>query len=313
MTVPHPLVLAALAALAATGPARGLTLPDPATLAAEEIVAHTTVAIPVGSFDGTRVPMIEAEGAVTRRAWHAPLKGRTTLQVLAPLRDQLYAEGFLPIHECGAESCGGFDFRFATDTLPEPAMHVDLGDFRFLSARRLGSAGSAYVTLMVSRSSARAFVQVTRVGPAEDPAPDAVSSKSNGAGAALAEDTPLADRLDLDGHAVLADLDFATGSAALAEGEFASLAALARYLANNPDRAVMLVGHTDAVGALDSNIALSRKRAEAVRGYLIDRLGVPASRVAAGGAGYLAPVASNRTEAGRMQNRRVEVILTTAE
>ncbi|MGC9419768.1 MAG: OmpA family protein [Rhodovulum sp.] len=313
MTGLRPIACALMLAATPGGAAPALTLPDAATLAAEEREAQATVAIPVAGFDGTRVPAIRAEGSVTRRAWQQPLKGRTTMQILAPLRDALLAKGFQVIHACDAESCGGFDFRFATDTLPEPAMHVDLGDFRFLSARRLGPAGPEYVTLMVSRSSARAFVQMTAVGPAEDQADLVSSSKNNAAGGPVAPDAPLADRLALDGHAVLSDLDFATGSASLAEGAFASLDALARYLADNPGLSVMLVGHTDAVGALDNNIALSRRRAEAVRRYLIDSLGVPADRVSAEGAGYLAPLASNRTEDGRMRNRRVEVILTSVD
>ncbi|TCP40605.1 OmpA family protein [Rhodovulum marinum] len=314
MTPLRPIACALLLAATPAAAAPALTLPDAATLAAEETVARATVAIPVAGFDGTRVPAIRAEGTVTRRAWQQPLKGRTTMQVMAPLRDALLAEGFQVIHACAAETCGGFDFRFATDTLPEPAMHVDLGDFRFLSARRLGAGGPEYVTLMVSRSSARAFVQMTTVGPPEHDAPDLVSSsKNNAAGGPLAADAPLTDRLALDGHAVLRDLDFATGSATLAEGDFPSLTALARYLDDNPDLSVMLVGHTDAVGALDNNIALSRRRAQAVRAYLVDRLGVPADRVSAEGAGYLAPLASNRTEDGRMQNRRVEVILTSVD
>lgn len=307
-----PALLAA--ALVPGGPVGALSLPESATLAAEDSAPRASLAIPVGGFDGDRVPTITAEGAISRRAWQEPLKERTTLQILAPLRDQLTAEGFATILDCAAETCGGFDFRYATDTLPEPAMHVDLGDFRFLSARRLGTAGPEYVTLMVSRSSARAFVQVTRVVPAAAAAPDLVSSsKSNGAGDRLGAETTLADRLVLEGRAVLGDLDFATGAATLAEGDFASLVALARFLEDNPGVSVMLVGHTDAVGALDSNIALSRRRAEAVRDHLVRTLGVPANRISAEGAGYLAPLASNGSEEGRMRNRRVEVILTTMD
>lgn len=316
MRHPYPIAcaVAAAAALIATATAGALPVPDAATLAAEDNAPHATVPVPVGSFDGTQVPMIEAEGAVTRRAWHEPLESRTTMQILAPLRARLLADGFQVIHECEAGPCGGFDFRYATETLPEPAMHVDLGDFRFLSARRTAPDGPEYVTLMVSRSSARAFVQVTRIGPAEAPAPDLVSSsKNNAAGATLAAEASVADRLQLEGRAVLADLEFATGSAALATEKVGSLATLAGYLDANPGVSVMLVGHTDAVGALDGNIALSRQRAEAVRRHLIETLGVPAAQVTAQGAGYLAPLASNRTEDGRMQNRRVEVILTGAE
>ncbi len=119
------------------------------------------------------------------------------------------------------------------------------------------------------------------------------------------------------GYAVLSDLVFQTGSSALGEADFPpSLTELAGYLAANPTKRVTLVGHTDAVGSLDNNIALSRKRAGgSVRQTLIDRYGVPANQVAAdGGVGFLSPpIASNQTEEGREANRRVEVILTTTQ
>ncbi len=73
------------------------------------------------------------------------------------------------------------------------------------------------------------------------------------------------------------------------------------------------MGHTDAVGNLETNIALSRARAEAVRLYLIERLDVDPGQVSATGIGYLAPRATNETEDGRETNRRVEAVLLYAE
>jgi hypothetical protein len=74
------------------------------------------------------------------------------------------------------------------------------------------------------------------------------------------------------------------------------------------------VGHTDAEGGRDSNIALSEARAEAVRRHLIDvTLGVNPAQLDAAGIGYLAPRATNETAGGREANRRVEVVLLDAE
>ena len=75
----------------------------------------------------------------------------------------------------------------------------------------------------------------------------------------------------------------------------------------------MLVGHTDAVGALEGNIRLSKKRAEAVMRRLIDGYGVDPVQLSAEGIGYLSPRASNATEEGRRLNRRVEVVLLSGE
>jgi OOP family OmpA-OmpF porin len=61
---------------------------------------------------------------------------------------------------------------------------------------------------------------------------------------------------------------------------------------------------------LEGNVALSRKRAQAAKAWLLAR-GIPDAQVEADGVGYLAPIASNLTEEGRTKNRRVEVILTS--
>jgi outer membrane protein OmpA-like peptidoglycan-associated protein len=70
---------------------------------------------------------------------------------------------------------------------------------------------------------------------------------------------------------------------------------------------VEIGGHTDNVGAADTNLALSQKRAESVRAALVER-GIPTSRLAAKGYGDTAPVADNRSEEGRAKNRRVELV-----
>jgi OOP family OmpA-OmpF porin len=71
------------------------------------------------------------------------------------------------------------------------------------------------------------------------------------------------------------------------------------------------VGHTDAQGGLETNIRLSRARAQAVRRYLIEELDVAPAQVEAEGIGYLAPRESNATPEGREANRRVEVVIAT--
>lgn len=71
---------------------------------------------------------------------------------------------------------------------------------------------------------------------------------------------------------------------------------------------IMIVGHTDAVGDDAYNMGLSNRRANSASAYLQSR-GVPASRITTAGRGETEPVASNDTEAGRQQNRRVEIAI----
>ncbi len=98
---------------------------------------------------------------------------------------------------------------------------------------------------------------------------------------------------------------FATGSADIAPNSFALLDELAALSARCPDAVIEIVGHTDATGEDAANLALSRARAGAVVDYLADA-GVSAERLRASGHGANRPIASNDTEAGRRQNRRIE-------
>jgi outer membrane protein OmpA-like peptidoglycan-associated protein len=295
--------------------AHGLTLDLPAKVVNEESRSEDlgSYALPLGPFDGQTVPSRQVEGALDQRALQLDAPDLTTLAVMDPLRDQIVAAGYTLLLDCDARGCGGFDFRFGTDVLPEPDMHVDMGDFRFLSAERGGEA----ISVLVSRSAASAYVQITRVSPSDAPPPAPVASVDLDADVQRGVDTlPVADSdlgraLDDRGFAVLDDLIFASGAATLTEGDYASLAAVADWLRANPDGTVALVGHTDASGSLAANVALSERRAEAVAEVLVESFGADRTRIAAEGVGFLSPHSTNQTEEGRQKNRRVEVIVTS--
>lgn len=311
-----PKAILSLLILALAPPAAALTLELPAEVLDQEVRIESlgSYALPTAGFDGSSVPSRVVEGALDQRALRLAAPGMTTLAVMAPLRDQVIAAGYEVIFECEARRCGGFDFRFGTDVLPEPHMHVDLADFRFLSA----ISGKEAVSILVSRSASSAYVQITRVTEAPLAAPPAQAvlaipqaPASPISGPVPADTLAIASALDQAGFAVLDDLVFASGAAALAEGDYASLAAVASWLQANPDATIALVGHTDASGSLPANVALSERRARSVADVLIGRYGADRTRVTANGVGFLAPRASNQTEEGRQKNRRVEVVVTS--
>jgi outer membrane protein OmpA-like peptidoglycan-associated protein len=80
---------------------------------------------------------------------------------------------------------------------------------------------------------------------------------------------------------------------------------------NLADRAVVLEGHTDDVGTDDYNLALSQRRAEAARRYLIDSFGLDQSKIIAQGKGKSNPIAGNDNETERSRNRRVDFIFSS--
>ncbi|MCF2905820.1 OmpA family protein [Octadecabacter sp. CECT 8868] len=289
-----------------------LDMPANATLAVEEVEGLGSYAMPTAPWSPEGMPVLTGTGEVRSQAWHVDAAGITTLQLLRPLENQLVEDGFEVLFRCTDDGCGGFDFRFSTDVLPAPAMHVDLGDFRFLALQRDVDGEIELLSILVSRSSSTGFVQVIRVGTAgssivaeaDAPAVRAVTPTITG---------DLAQSLENVGRFILADLAFQTGSAQLGEGTFQTLEDLANYLIANPNRTVALVGHTDTVGSLDGNIALSKRRAGSVLERLVTAYSVPRRQLEAEGMGYLAPVATNLTEEGRETNRRVEVIITSTE
>ena len=119
--------LAALILAPVAGHAFGL--PDDADLRADTLVGAGTFDLAIGPYRQGSVEKLQVYGEVRHSAWRLPGAASTSM-LLAPLRAEILADGYEVIFECEAATCGGFDFRYEAHVLPEPVMHVDLGDFR---------------------------------------------------------------------------------------------------------------------------------------------------------------------------------------
>lgn len=86
------------------------------------------------------------------------------------------------------------------------------------------------------------------------------------------------------------------------------LSQIAKVLQENPKLELIIEGHTDNVGGAQFNLELSRKRAEAVKRWLVDKAGISEVRLTTVGYGLSRPIADNSTEEGRAKNRRVELV-----
>lgn len=115
----------------------------------------------------------------------------------------------------------------------------------------------------------------------------------------------------VDGLTLRLDIHFDTNRSEIRAESFPELDRAARMLVEHPSLRLEVGGHTDAVGGDRLNERLSQARASAVLEYLVDA-GVEADRITARGYGESRPLASNDTEEGRAQNRRVEVRLDRA-
>ena len=110
----------------------------------------------------------------------------------------------------------------------------------------------------------------------------------------------------------MSNVRFVTASAVLTEPSQAILDDIFALVESRPDAKLRIVGHTDSQGEADRNARLSYARAEACRDYLLEK-GLTIERVSAAGFGELQPIASNLTEEGRRENRRVEFELVPLE
>ncbi len=108
-----------------------------------------------------------------------------------------------------------------------------------------------------------------------------------------------------------ANIYFDSGSDVIQPSSYAVLDEIVELLRSNSTVTVRVVGHTDSDGSESYNQDLSRRRAQSVRSYLVQR-GIGSERLTTSGMGETQPVASNATAAGKAQNRRIEFVVTSA-
>ncbi|MCJ7629909.1 MAG: OmpA family protein [Longimicrobiales bacterium] len=123
--------------------------------------------------------------------------------------------------------------------------------------------------------------------------------------ASRASSDALEDELRDECRATVHDLYFATGSVEMEDASAPTIQRIAEILTANPEWQLTLVGHTDDIGTPESNLDLSRRRAERVRELLVTEHGIGAARLKAEGRGETQPMEANGTPEGRARNRRV--------
>lgn len=111
----------------------------------------------------------------------------------------------------------------------------------------------------------------------------------------------------------LSGIYFAFASATLRTESDETLVQLAQALKAFPSWRFRIEGHTDAIGNDASNLTLSKRRAEAVRGALVTRFDVPAAQLTTDGYGEKRPRQTNDTDVGRARNRRVELVRVSSD
>ena len=124
----------------------------------------------------------------------------------------------------------------------------------------------------------------------------------------VADAASMARNISSSGKVALYGIYFDTGKTDIKPESEPAIKEIANLLQQNPALKLFVVGHTDNVGTLDSNIDLSKRRAESVISYLVANYKSDAGRLKGYGVGPLAPIASNKTDEGKAKNRRVELV-----
>jgi len=208
---------------------------------------------------------------------------------------------------------GEFGNRLCIDTVQVG----DDSDGKMILEQIAGASGCGFSTTadrLATSSSLAGFVEAVFLAkPAPKPTPMAVAPKpmdsdKDGVTDNLDQcpNTPLGATVDARGcWTYAAVVLFDINSAEVKSEAYPMLTEAVLILKNNPDLNVEIDGHTDNTGAAAYNMALSVKRAEAIKDHLVTR-GVDPNRLTTKGFGFTKPAASNKTKEGRARNRRVE-------
>ena len=242
------------------------------------------------------------EGKVTRITYSTP-KERSTLEVLRNYEAALKGEGFTFLFSCSNTDCGGRNFNHAAG--PDMAEFAEnYEDQRYLAARLKRAEGDISVSLYVVRNTSgggpahnRLFTQLV-----------VVEARPMEAGMVTIDAGAMAEEISKTGRVALYGIYFDTDKTVVKPESKPTLEEIAKLLKKHSSLELVIVGHTDNQGAFDHNMDLSKRRAKAVVDSLVKNYGIKGSRLQHWGVGYLSPVASNKSEAGRAKNRRVELV-----
>ena len=295
------------------------------SIVAYDVKQFDSVDIPTSSYvklnltSGKRefvAPSLVAEGKRTRIWYEAP-GDTTSAEVFRNYVNELTAQGFTFLYDSTTDAksgkwnnyLNGFGFSraaLATNRSQFVFTGAAMSSIKTLSAKRESQGQTTYVHLVAvqwdkpnvaykAQRGAYVSLDVVDVGSLKQ---DMVSVSASEMSKAIAS----------TGRVALYGILFDTAKADLKLESKPALEEIAKLLKADPSLKLRVVGHTDNQGLLDANIALSKRRAEAVTAALATSYGVAANRLSAFGVADLAPVASNSGEDGRAKNRRVELV-----
>ena len=241
-----------------------------------------------GKTDDEIIKTTRVSGELTRLFYENPQQ-RSPHEIFANYKEALEKAGFKILFACAETACGP---SWASSRWGRVnGMKYVSSPMWFLAAQR--TKDETYVAVSVVKL--RHQIDVLQGKPMET-------------GLVTVTAEALKKGLAAEGRAVLDGIVFDHDKATIKPESKAALDVIAGFLKSDPGLKVFIVGHTDTVGTLDYNLKLSHQRAEAVVNALVKNHGIAADRLSAHGVGPLSPARTNRSEQGKSQNRRVEMV-----
>ncbi|HDQ26188.1 MAG TPA: DUF4892 domain-containing protein [bacterium] len=247
------------------------------------------------------------EGKVTQITYAAPAE-RSTLEIFRNYEAALKKAGFETLFSGRSDDMGSRwidDFIGAAVRAPKDSIGADPGtrlnrsDFHYLAAKKDGGDKVIYVAVCSALGWFQKFpiVQV-----------DIIEAKPMDTGLIKADASAFEKAIKEKGTVPVYGIFFDTARAEIKPGSEQVLKEIAALLKKNTKLNIYVVGHTDNTGQYESNMELSKKRAESVVSVLAGEYGINRERLQPAGVGPVAPVASNTTPEGKEKNRRVELV-----
>lgn len=274
---------------------------------------EVNAAIKPGTSESPPAERMLLKGKHTSLVYEAP-QDRTSLEIIRNFQNAISTAGGEVVFRCSGAECDGtsswYNARFFATLYGEKA-RTGQETSHYYPFESFHSQ-QQYLLAKIPTETIEYFVEIA-INPQYDGYTnkillEIVESKPMDTGLVKVNAIVLKDQLDKEGKIALYGIQFETGKSTITPDSESELNAIASYLTSNPAVKLYVVGHTDDTGNFESNLSLSKARAESVVTYLTEKYSIDKMRLMPWGAGPIAPKSTNRTDKGKTENRRVELV-----
>jgi len=259
-------------------------------------------------------PPLKLEGALTR-IWYESAGDTSATELIRNYQNELKAQGFQILYDStqdtNAINWSNFLAPFGSMDIKTNRSHyvfyaADKKGIRVTSAKLEQPQGDVYVYLIAVEWAKDDATYKARRGAYM--AVDVIGVRPMTQNMVVVSADEMSKAIASSGRVALYGILFDTNKTDLKPESKPALDEIDKLMKQEPGLKLHVVGHTDSVGGYESNLALSKRRAEAVVATLTKEYGIAPNRLTPNGVAYLAPVATNTTDEGRAKNRRVELV-----